>query len=98
MAFCRKCGMEIDDEAVVCVHCGVPTDKYHKAMGNGEDNPSTVLAVLSFFVPMIGIIIGLCCFSVGKKKSGEKYISAAIMAVVALLMLAIIGASVSAPQ
>lgn len=24
MAFCGKCGKEIDDEAVVCVHCGCP--------------------------------------------------------------------------
>ncbi|MBP3747738.1 MAG: zinc-ribbon domain-containing protein [Ruminococcus sp.] len=30
MAFCRKCGKEIDDEAVMCVHCGVPTDLYKK--------------------------------------------------------------------
>ena len=25
MAFCGKCGKEIDDEAVICVHCGCPT-------------------------------------------------------------------------
>ena len=23
--FCHKCGKEIDDEAVVCIHCGVET-------------------------------------------------------------------------
>ena len=23
--FCYKCGKEIDDEAVVCIHCGVST-------------------------------------------------------------------------
>lgn len=23
--YCRKCGKQIDDEAVVCVHCGVAT-------------------------------------------------------------------------
>lgn len=27
MAFCRSCGKEIDDRAVICVHCGVQTDK-----------------------------------------------------------------------
>ena len=30
MAYCRKCGKEIDDEAIMCVHCGVPTDLYNK--------------------------------------------------------------------
>ncbi|WP_353845076.1 zinc-ribbon domain-containing protein [Ruminococcus sp.] len=24
MAFCSKCGKQIDDEAVMCVHCGCP--------------------------------------------------------------------------
>lgn len=24
--YCRKCGKEIDDEAVICVHCGVATN------------------------------------------------------------------------
>lgn len=24
MAFCSKCGKEIDDEAIICVHCGCP--------------------------------------------------------------------------
>ena len=33
--FCRKCGKEIDDEAVVCPHCGVPTINYY-GRGWGE--------------------------------------------------------------
>lgn len=24
--FCRHCGKEIDDKAVVCIYCGIPTD------------------------------------------------------------------------
>lgn len=28
--FCHKCGKEIDDEAVVCVHCGVETKNLDK--------------------------------------------------------------------
>lgn len=27
MAYCRKCGTEIDDEAVICPKCGVPQNK-----------------------------------------------------------------------
>ncbi len=26
--FCSKCGKEIDDAAVICVHCGCPTQNY----------------------------------------------------------------------
>lgn len=39
MAFCRKCGKEIDDEAVICVHCGVPTDLYFKELHNENNSP-----------------------------------------------------------
>lgn len=28
--FCSKCGKEIDNEAVVCPHCGVPTANYRQ--------------------------------------------------------------------
>lgn len=28
--FCSKCGKEINDEAVVCVHCGCATEKFRK--------------------------------------------------------------------
>ena len=28
--FCSKCGKEINDDAVVCIHCGCGTEKYNK--------------------------------------------------------------------
>ena len=27
--FCSKCGKEINDEAVICIHCGCPTQNYN---------------------------------------------------------------------
>jgi len=54
--FCNKCGKEIVDDAVVCIHCG-------RSVGNGatqisyeEDKVSVGLCVLSVFVPLFGII------------------------------------------
>lgn len=34
--FCHKCGKEIDDDAVVCVHCGVETKNLSNK--NGDSN------------------------------------------------------------
>lgn len=28
--YCKNCGAQIDNQAVVCVHCGVATDNYQK--------------------------------------------------------------------
>ena len=34
--FCSKCGKEIHDEAVVCVHCGCPTANYQQNVKNND--------------------------------------------------------------
>ncbi len=36
--FCSKCGKEINDEAVVCIHCGCATEKMHK-QETGKEQP-----------------------------------------------------------
>ena len=36
--FCSKCGEEIDNEAVICVHCGCPTQNY-KDDKQAKDQP-----------------------------------------------------------
>lgn len=38
--FCSKCGKEIDNEAVVCVHCGVPTQNFNK---NNQPQPQPII-------------------------------------------------------
>ena len=54
--FCRKCGKEILDDAVICVHCGCSTqDK--AVVANNNDAPNIGMAVLGFFIPLAGLII-----------------------------------------
>ena len=36
--FCSKCGKEINDEAVVCIHCGCATEKMNNH-GTTKDQP-----------------------------------------------------------
>ena len=54
--FCSRCGKEIDDKAVICVHCGC-------SVGNAtikpDDAPSAGFAVLGFFIPLVGLILYL---------------------------------------
>jgi hypothetical protein len=69
MKFCSKCGKEINDEAVICVHCGCSVGG---AVVDSDDAPSTGLAVLGFFIPIAGLILYL----VNKDKSPKKAKSA----------------------
>ena len=51
MKYCSKCGKEIFSEAVICPHCGCSVaDTVH-------DIPSTGLNVLSFLLPIVGLIL-----------------------------------------
>lgn len=56
--FCQKCGKEVNDEAVVCIHCGCAIGNSRKAVANGgadEINPGFM--ILSILIPLVGIIL-----------------------------------------
>lgn len=57
--FCKKCGKEILDDAVICVHCGCSTQGNNTAVASANDAPSTGMAVLGFFIPIVGLILWL---------------------------------------
>ena len=57
MKYCRECGKEIIEEAVICPYCGCPTGRC--ASVYEKDMPSTGLNILSFLIPLAGLIIYL---------------------------------------
>lgn len=57
--FCKQCGKEIPNAAVICVHCGVGTDNFRmspRGIGGG-----TIFCgyLLAFIMPLFGIISGI---------------------------------------
>ena len=54
--FCPTCGMEIHDDAVVCIHCGCATAKNTTPTAVG-DAPDTGYAVIGFLIPIVGLIL-----------------------------------------
>lgn len=55
--YCSKCGQQIHDDAVVCVHCGCTTA--NSMNRTADDAPSGGLSVLGFFFPFVGLILYL---------------------------------------
>lgn len=53
--YCKKCGAEINDDAVICTKCGCSTGKVTKE----ADAPSGGFAVLGFLIPILGLILYL---------------------------------------
>ena len=60
MKFCSKCGKEVMDEAILCVHCGCALEKTTALTeANPADAPNMGLAVLGFLIPLVGLILYL---------------------------------------
>ena len=67
MKYCRKCGKELDDNAVVCPHCGVLVDENALKTKDTSNTIAVVGFILSFLIALAGLI---CCI-IGLKKSAE---------------------------
>ena len=62
--FCKKCGEEIDNEAVVCPKCGCSTKQENSDPKFRE--PKTGMGVLmGLFLGIIGLIIGIVIYPEG---------------------------------
>ncbi len=55
--YCKKCGNEIRDDAVICPKCGCATG--NKKAPVVEYSPSFGWALLGFFIPIVGLILYL---------------------------------------
>lgn len=100
--FCKSCGKEINDQAVVCPYCGVQTGSvqiipkqpnYSNQQPNTQNDADVTnvgLVILGIIVPIVGIILGAVNISNGKKRSGKAYLLAGIISIVAQTLLGII--------
>lgn len=102
--FCKNCGKDIDDNAVVCPNCGVATDNMAKntpapAQKNSMAIAGFVLALLGF--NLIALIISIVALNNSKKPEyagdGKGFaIAGIIIACVYIVVYIILGASCGA--
>lgn len=93
MKFCSKCGKEINNDAVVCVHCGCAIEKVPLSP---KDAPSTGFAVLGFFIPIVGLILYLVNKDSAPQKAHSAGKGALIGFIVSIAFSVIYGAIVGA--
>ncbi len=68
--FCNNCGSQIDNNAVVCPHCGVATGNFNRTPAQAQNTTNGMAIagfVLSFFFSLLGLIFSI----LGLKKSAE---------------------------
>ena len=96
--YCSHCGKVIPENAVVCIFCGCQASNIQivQTNGPGKDEPANVgLVVLSVFINIVGIILGIVSLTDGKKRAGKAYLLAALIPWAAffafIVFLAIVG-------
>ncbi|MBN2541144.1 MAG: zinc ribbon domain-containing protein [Bacilli bacterium] len=59
MAYCKNCGQEIHNDAVICPHCGV-AQKELSTTGTGPNDVGGIgWGLLGFCVPVAGLVLYL---------------------------------------
>lgn len=73
--FCYKCGQEIDDEAVICLHCGCATKNYGKRTAAvpkefAQDGVSPKSRLVALLLCIFLGVLGVHRFYLGKVGTG----------------------------
>ncbi len=97
MAFCRKCGKEINDDAVMCVHCGCATEKAARPSTN--QNPDYdpysgadfVEVLLSLLIPIAGIILYVVKKDTRPKAAKTCLITGVVTWAICFILMTILG-------
>ena len=81
--YCTKCGKEINEDAVVCIHCGCsPNETKHI---KEQDSDSIGWGFLGFFVPLAGLILWLMWKDEAPKKAKSLGIGALVSTIIVVV-------------
>ena len=96
---CPECGKQVSSQANKCPHCGYPmqsveemqNDKIYtnQPVENSQDIPSIGLNILSFLIPIVGLILFCVNISAKPKKAKSIGIWALIGFVLGLIVVSL---------
>ena len=69
--YCKNCGNEINEQAVVCIHCGCAVEQQKPQ--NTEPSKTNVLAIVGFIMSFFMPLAGLICSLIGFKNADKEY-------------------------
>ena len=72
--YCKNCGKEIDDNAIVCIHCGSTVSDNPKKSSSTQqidEGATPALQILSFLIPLVGLILFIVYYQDNPTKANE---------------------------
>lgn len=76
--YCKNCGKEIADDAIMCIHCGVATEN------NAKDDGNIGWSLLGCCIPVVGLILFLV-WQDSKPKTAKKAGLGALVSVASIV-------------
>lgn len=67
--YCKNCGKEIDNNAIVCPHCCAQVNRTAITPAREESN---TIAIVGFIFSFLFALVGLICSIIGYKKAPER--------------------------
>ena len=91
MAYCRKCGAQIEDYAAVCPECGTPQNGGQNGTPPVVDNGGFLWGLLGCCIPIVGLILFLV-WKDTKPRTAKAAGIGALVCVIAYVVLYVIAA------
>lgn len=92
--FCTNCGNELDDRAIMCPKCGIALTQTVANSGQTQSNGMAIAGfVLSFFIPLLGLIFSILGLKRSKETNTGKGLSTAgiIISCITMVITIIMG-------
>ena len=92
--FCTNCGNELDDRAIMCQKCGVALTQTTNASNGSSSNGMAIAGfILSFFIPLLGLIFSIIGLKRSKETNNGKGLSTAgiIISCITMVITLIMG-------
>lgn len=86
--FCTNCGNELDDRAIMCPKCGIALTQTVTNSGQTQSNGMAIAGfVLSFFIPLLGLIFSILGLKKSKETNTGKGLSTAGIIISCIIMV-----------
>ena len=83
-----RCGKEIPDGSVFCLHCGMSQSQIPQAQPPAEPDVTDRKTMdICILCPVVGIVLGIINIDGGKEKSGRAYLTAGVVSLVICLII-----------
>lgn len=87
MKYCSKCGSQIEDDAIICTHCGRQIEAIKQPESSGLSIAALIFSILGGWIGLVLDIIGLCTLKEAKNRRRCKIGLGIVIAWVILIVI-----------